>query len=169
MLVKNLRWITELRALCLIKVVVIAFFAITGLILTFSGAASQSPPSYWLHNGSVVKLISDGETREFYYWEPRMGMRQVGVREGTLLFKGVVRDGTYSGTAYIFNLRCEHTAADTHCARRGRWRRTAVRAIHAAQPRRRKDHWSRASSTCCCPTDDRRAGKAMSSPATQRR
>jgi pimeloyl-ACP methyl ester carboxylesterase len=35
-------------------------------------------------------------------------------------------------------------------------------------PRRQKDHWSRASNMCCCPTNGCRAGRAIFSPTTQR-
>jgi pimeloyl-ACP methyl ester carboxylesterase len=35
--------------------------------------------------------------------------------------------------------------------------------------RGQKDHWSRASNTCCCPTNARRAGRAISSSTTRRR
>ena len=37
---------------------------------------------------------------------PRPGMVEVGARPGSLLFRGQINDGQYSGTAYIFNPRC---------------------------------------------------------------
>lgn len=63
-------------------------------------------PSQWTHNDSVVTLVAEGTARRFYYLEPRSGLRDIGVRDGTLLFSGV-RDGfTYRGTAYIFSRGC---------------------------------------------------------------
>src|SRR4051794_7148611 len=40
---------------------IVALVAMTVLMLTYRSAAPQSQPSYWLHNGSVVQLRSDGE------------------------------------------------------------------------------------------------------------
>ena len=37
---------------------------------------------------------------------PRPGMLEAGVRPGSLLFRGEINNGQYSGTAYIFNLHC---------------------------------------------------------------
>jgi len=68
---------------------------------------SPSPPlTLWDHNGSVVYLVANGSSREFYYQKPRPGMVEVGARPGSLLFRGQINDGQYSGTAYIFNPRC---------------------------------------------------------------
>jgi len=64
------------------------------------------PPTLWDHNGSVVYLVANGSSREFYYQKPRPGMAEVGARPGSLLFRGQINDGQYSGTAYIFNPRC---------------------------------------------------------------
>ena len=66
----------------------------------------SSPPTLWDHNGSVVYLVANGSSREFYYQKPRPGMVAVGARPGSLLFRGQINDGQYSGTAYIFNPRC---------------------------------------------------------------
>jgi hypothetical protein len=66
----------------------------------------SSPPTLWDHNGSVAYLIANGSSREFYYQKPRPGMMEVGARPGSLLFRGQINGGQYSGTAYIFNLRC---------------------------------------------------------------
>ncbi len=78
-------------------------------------AQSNAPPpatlnnsgrSLWTHNGSLVYLTAEGDTRRFYYKQPREGMRAVGARPGTILFEGR-RDGTsYAGTAYIFTTQC---------------------------------------------------------------
>jgi hypothetical protein len=64
------------------------------------------PPTLWDHNGSVVYLVANGSSREFYYQKPRPGLAEVGARPGSLLFRGQINDGQYSGTAYIFNPRC---------------------------------------------------------------
>jgi hypothetical protein len=60
----------------------------------------------WDHNGSLVSLRAEGNTRTFVYDEPRAGIAAVGVRPGTILFKGEVVDGRYFGTAHIFTPAC---------------------------------------------------------------
>jgi hypothetical protein len=51
-------------------------------------------------------LIANGSTREIYYQKPRAGMLEVGAHSGSLLFRGEIDNGEYSGTAYIFNPHC---------------------------------------------------------------
>ena len=63
-------------------------------------------PAIWDHNGSVMYLVANGSSREVYYQKPRPGMLDVGARPGSLLFRGEVNNGQYSGTAYIFNVHC---------------------------------------------------------------
>jgi hypothetical protein len=60
----------------------------------------------WDHNGSVMSLVANGSSREFYYQKPRPGMLDAGARPGSLLFRGRVNGGQYSGTAYFFNSHC---------------------------------------------------------------
>jgi hypothetical protein len=68
---------------------------------------TESPGrSVWDHNGSVMYLVANGASREFYYQKPRPGMLDAGARPGSLLFRGHVDGGQYSGTAYFFNPHC---------------------------------------------------------------
>src|SRR5262249_7753890 len=60
----------------------------------------------WDHNGSLMYLVANGSSREFYYQKPRPGMLDAGARPGSLLFRGQIDNEQYSGTAYIFNPRC---------------------------------------------------------------
>src|SRR3974377_1602636 len=79
------------------------------LLSTSPHAQSQtaSPePTIWDHNGSVMYLVANGSSREFYYQKPRPGMLGAGARPGSLLFRGEINNGQYLGTAYIFNLQC---------------------------------------------------------------
>jgi hypothetical protein len=70
-------------------------------------APSRSPaPPLWDHNGSVMYLVAQGESREFHYKEPRQGMLEAGVRPGSVLFRGKAANGEYFGTAFIFDRRC---------------------------------------------------------------
>jgi hypothetical protein len=62
--------------------------------------------SVWNHNGSVMYLVANGASREFYCQKPRLEMLDAGARPGSLLFRGQVNSGQYSGTAYIFNSHC---------------------------------------------------------------
>jgi hypothetical protein len=88
-------------------------FAVTALVATGAVADAQAQtqtasaePTIWDHNGSVMYLVANGQSREFHYQKPRAGMLEVGARPGTLLFRGEIDNGQYSGTAYIFNPHC---------------------------------------------------------------
>ena len=79
------------------------------LLSTSPHAQSQtaSPePTIWDHNGSVMYLVANGSSREFYYQKPRPGMLEAGARPDTLLLRGQINNGQFSGTAYLFNARC---------------------------------------------------------------
>jgi hypothetical protein len=65
-----------------------------------------SPRTLWDHNGSVMYLIANESSREFYYQKPRPGMLEAGAHPDSLLFKGQIDDGQMLGTAYIFNAQC---------------------------------------------------------------
>ena len=60
----------------------------------------------WNHNNSELSLHFSGSKRKFVYKLPRPGMLAVGVSTGTTLFEGFQIGNEYSGTAYIFNLKC---------------------------------------------------------------
>jgi hypothetical protein len=83
------------------------------LVATIAAASAQAQtqtaslePTIWDHNGSVMYLVANGQSREFYYQKPRAGMLEVGARPGSLLFRGEIDNGQYSGTAYIFSPHC---------------------------------------------------------------
>ena len=65
-----------------------------------------SGPTVWSHNGSTLRLVSNGATRRFYYDDPRPGMRDEGVTSGTLLFEGTRTGDRYTGVAFVFSSRC---------------------------------------------------------------
>lgn len=83
------------------------------VVVSKEGGSSTDPApatggtKVWMHNGSVMRLEANGDEREFFYDEPRAGIRKQGVRPGTLLFKGTRDGSTYSGTAYIFKTGCD--------------------------------------------------------------
>ena len=97
-----------------LTVVAIAFVTVTPLdgvkpCCTSANAQTQttSPePTIWDHNGSVMYLVENGSSREFVYQKLRPGMLEAGAHPGSLLFRGQVDNGQYSGTAYIFNPHC---------------------------------------------------------------
>ncbi len=70
-------------------------------------AARAQCPSLWIVNGSTVCLTTDGARRTLRYENPRAGMRDEGVKRGTLLFEGRVDGDRISGTAYVFSGRCD--------------------------------------------------------------
>src|ERR1700754_3009497 len=73
---------------------------------TGASFAQSSPRSLWNHNGSSVSLAASGDSREFYYDQPRAGMLAAGAQSGSLLFRGRSINGNYAGTAYTFDRKC---------------------------------------------------------------
>ena len=71
--------------------------------------ASQSvlADSFWEHNGSLMRLESDGsDKRVFSYEQPSSRMRGAGVERGTVLFEGRRVGDDYVGTARVFSSNC---------------------------------------------------------------
>ncbi|HHZ08807.1 MAG TPA: caspase family protein [Rhizobiales bacterium] len=62
--------------------------------------------SYWNHNGSLMALSAQGDSRVFYYEKPRELIAKAGVTPGTVLFKGKLSGKTYQGQAFIFSAKC---------------------------------------------------------------
>ena len=69
-------------------------------------AATTAERTFWDHNGSVMYLVANGSSREFYYQKPRPGMLEAGAHPDFLLFRGQIDNGQFSGTAYLFNAHC---------------------------------------------------------------
>ena len=67
----------------------------------------QSKKSFWTHNRSIMYMTEDGTHRQIYYDDPRPGLKEVGVKQGTLLFDGVVDGANLSGTAFVFAKDCD--------------------------------------------------------------
>jgi hypothetical protein len=87
--------------------------AIPLFVVTTSAFAQSTTPSattaertFWDHNGSVMYLVANGASREFYYQKPRPGMLEAGAHPDSLLFRGQINDGHFSGTAFLFNANC---------------------------------------------------------------
>jgi hypothetical protein len=70
-------------------------------------ATEQTKKSFWTHNRSRMYMTEDGTRRQIYYEDPRAGLKEVGVKQGALLFDGVVDGTTLSGTAYVFAKDCD--------------------------------------------------------------
>ena len=74
--------------------------------LTEFTSTEASADSCWNHNGSVMRLVAQGNQRWFYYENPRAAIRAQGVTRGTLLFNGWKNGNSYSGTARVFSKFC---------------------------------------------------------------
>jgi hypothetical protein len=90
--------------LAVAAITLVATVAVTSAQAQTQTASAE--PTIWDHNGSVMYLVANGQSREFHYQKPRAGMFEVGARPGSLLFRGEFDNGQYSGTAYIFNPHC---------------------------------------------------------------
>ena len=51
-------------------------------------------------------MLEDRTHRQIYYDDPRPGLKEVGVKQGMLLFDGV-DETTLSGTAFVFAKECD--------------------------------------------------------------
>lgn len=71
-------------------------------------AAAVPPPSpeLWTHNGSVMTYNASDDGVAIAYAEPRAALAKVGVRKGTMLFRGHVQGNTVKGFAYVVMPRC---------------------------------------------------------------
>lgn len=97
------------RAVAAISAIVAVALQLVIVCRTSTHAQTQTAPpgsTIWDHNGSVMYLVANGSSREFYYQKPRPGMLDAGARPGSLLFRGEINNGQYLGTAYIFNPHC---------------------------------------------------------------
>ncbi len=63
--------------------------------------------SFWLHNCSVVGLLSDSNagTRNFVYYQPKTAIVEL-VRDDPILFEGSTSGGHYSGQAKTYSTKC---------------------------------------------------------------
>lgn len=67
----------------------------------------NKPSSYWNHNGSVMAFHKNATERAFVYSRPKPNLDRIGIRRGTVLFRGHSYDGkTYSGQASTFSKYC---------------------------------------------------------------
>ena len=94
-----------LRAMLAVVAISVTVTLLVGIrpCCTSANAQTQTPSpeaNVWDHNGSVMYLVENGSSREFHYQKPRPGMLEAGARPGSLLFRGQVDNGQYSGTAY---------------------------------------------------------------------
>jgi hypothetical protein len=78
-------------------------------MLTSAGAAvGAEDEMMFMHNGSLMRMVTlpYGRGIEIRYEEPRPGLQDVGVRQGTLLFRGSWRGNTLVGQALVFPNGC---------------------------------------------------------------
>ena len=71
-----------------------------------STAASPPQPTWWNHNGSVMRLVAEGPVRRMYYETPRAFIIASGGRAGSILFEGRRQREAYTGVAYTIRSKC---------------------------------------------------------------
>jgi hypothetical protein len=80
---------------------------ILALLALGLGIASVQGQSFYNHNGSIMRLVQQGNAVRIFYEEPREGLRRNGVVTGTLLFEGQLDANLYlEGMSRIFSARC---------------------------------------------------------------
>nr|WP_321526781.1 hypothetical protein [uncultured Cohaesibacter sp.] len=79
--------------------------------ITAVGVAPAAADSCWWHNGSLMRLVAQGNNRWFYYERPKAGLA---VGPGTLLFDGVKQGNWYNGTARVFSKYCPDSPMPYH-------------------------------------------------------
>ena len=82
----------------------------TTMMLGAGSASAQSsfgPGVYWGHNGSSMSITKSGPNLRIVYDSPRTGIRNQGVRRGTVLFRGQMHGNRIRGTAYTFKRGCQ--------------------------------------------------------------
>ena len=74
------------------------------MLLAFQSAVADS---FWDHNGSLMRLSTDGSNKRiFSYEKPSALMYKAGVRRGTVLFEGQRIGDEYFGVARVFSKNC---------------------------------------------------------------
>jgi hypothetical protein len=84
--------------------------AVGGAIAVFSllAAPAYAEITQWDHNGSLVRLEEKEKKVRFVYAQPRDGLGQAGVKQGTVLFDGELKaDGRLAGYAKLFRKGCD--------------------------------------------------------------
>ena len=89
--------------------------AVAAIAISTLPVAAQS---FFLHNGglrceympagtcSLMSMEYDGAIYTIKYVQPRAGLFNIGIRNGTILFQGSVRERLLDGTAYRFKSGC---------------------------------------------------------------
>ena len=63
----------------------------------------------WVHNGSLLRLEMDGDTRRFLYELPRTGMVQAGAKPGDVVLEVRRAGATFTGQAFVYSRTCGRT------------------------------------------------------------
>ena len=70
------------------------------------GIGSAAAGDFYSHNGSTMELFSNGNSVSIVYANPKSSLRRLGVRPGTVLFRGRYSGRGPTGTAYVFRSGC---------------------------------------------------------------
>ncbi|HWP27069.1 MAG TPA: hypothetical protein VNL39_12055 [Xanthobacteraceae bacterium] len=105
---RRIVWTTSiLIAYAFLWLIVSEFYPATAQGRSGKATASRMVTGSWIHNGSVMSLVTDGKTQKFIYYTPRIGLLDAGVKPGTLLFEGRRTGQIFVGTAYQFYRTCK--------------------------------------------------------------
>ena len=84
-----------------------AILILCGVSLGFAMSPGLSfADSLWDHNGSVMRLITNGHERKFLFERPNPILKEEGVKQGMILFEGSQVGDKYIGKASSFSKNC---------------------------------------------------------------
>jgi len=66
----------------------------------------QSSPVRWLHNGSQVRIVAEGNRRRIVYVRPSRRLANIGVAKGDPVFEGTREGNRYIGQAFVYSKKC---------------------------------------------------------------
>lgn len=86
------------------------------LLSLLAGASAAHADSYYNHNGSIMRVVEQGNWLRIIYEQPRPGLVSIGLRPGTLLLEGQFDGGLYlDGMTRIFSERCREVDYYVYC------------------------------------------------------
>ena len=89
--------------------------------------SEDAPTGVWMHNGSRLRLATEGDQVTLEYDKPRNGLSDLGISSGTVLFKGSRIGNSWTGQVSTFSRQCGEQKFDVTGSASGNDRRLQLR------------------------------------------